>query len=319
MKVDRPFQQQRGSTMVAVFWLISILSLALFSVVALVDFETELAVSTTSGTRARHLAEMGIAVGANPVIERDDPLLRQVFEGGTEGFVCRIESEADKIDINFLLTNQDPDADDKGWLRELFFDWGMELEEAQDLADALVDWVDPGDTEELNGAESPYYESLGFLDRPFNRPFYSLKEMRFVRGFDRLEEVNPGWQDWFTVWTQSGLDVNEASAERIARVLRISVDDADIIPETVRGLDGILGTEDDQPFQSAEAAAGPSGAVFMPEQEFALNGHRITANSPTARLQSVGWSGDTKRQVTLIIRNREGNPTLLQRREQVVR
>ncbi|MFC0016891.1 type II secretion system protein GspK [Roseibacillus persicicus] len=311
-------QRNRGSTMVAVFWLLSILGIALFSVITLVKFESDLVASQTQGTRARHFAEMGIAVGANPVVQRDDPILRQVMEGGTEGFSCQIESEADKLDINLLLSNQDPVADDKGWLRELFFDWGMELEEAQALADALVDWVDAGDTEELNGAEAPYYESLGFLDRPFNRPFYSLDEMRFVRGMDVLERVNPNWQDWFTVWTQSGLDVNEASAEKLARVLNVSIDDADIIPETVRGPDGIRGTEDDQPFQGPEAAAGPQGAVYMTEEEFAQHGHRITANSPTTRLESTGWSGDVKRRVTLIIRNREGNPTLLERREEIV-
>ncbi|MBK1833903.1 general secretion pathway protein GspK [Roseibacillus ishigakijimensis] len=310
--------RQRGSTMVAVFWLMSILGIAVFSVITLVKFESDLVASQTQGTRARHLAEMGIAVGANPVVRRDDPILRQVFEGGGEGFSCQLASEADKIDINYLLSNQDPIADDKGWLRELFFDWGLELTDAQDLVDALVDWVDAGDTEELNGAEAPYYENLGFLDRPFNRPFYNLDEMKFVRGFDLLEAANPNWKDWFTIWTQSGLDVNEASADKIARVLNVSIDDADVIPETVRGADGILGTDDDQPFQSVEAAAGPGGAIFMTEEEFAQNGHRITVNSPTVRIESTGWSGDVKRRVTIVIRNREGNPTLLERREEIV-
>ena len=311
-------RQQRGSTMIAVFWLLSILGIALFSVITLVKFEADLVTSLTQGTRARHLAEMGIAVGANPVVQRDDPLLRRVMEGGTEGFSCKIESEADKIDINFLLLNQDPVADDKGWLRELFYEWGMELDDAQELADALVDWVDRGDTEELNGAEAPYYENLGYLDRPYNRPFYNLQEMRFVRGFNLLEQVNPNWADWFTVWTQSGLDVNEASAERLSQVLNVTLETAATIPETVRGPDGIRGTEDDQPFQSVDAAAGPQGAVFMSEEQFAQSGHRITANGTTTRLESTGWSGDVKRRVTLIIRNREGNPTLLERREEIV-
>jgi hypothetical protein len=318
MKLSSASFSKKGSTMVAVFWLMSILGVALFTVLTLVKFESDLVTSLTQGTRARHMAEMGVAVGANPVVQRDDPMLRQAMEGGTEGFSCKIESEADKLDINFLLTNEDPIADDKGWLRELFYDWGMELEDAQDLADALVDWVDRGDTEELNGAEAPYYENQGYLDRPFNRPFFNLQEMRFVRGMDLLERVNPNWQDWFTVWTQSGIDVNESSAEKIARVLNVSIDDADIIPETVRGPDGIRGTEDDQPFQSAQAAAGPQGAVFMTEEQFAQSGHRITANSPTTRLESTGWSGDVKRRVTLIIRNREGNPVLLERREEIV-
>ncbi len=304
--------------MVAVFWLLSVLGLALFSVITLVKFESDLVASQTQGTRARHLAEMGVAVGANPVVERDDPILRQVLDGGNEGFSCRIDSESDKIDLNFLLLNEDPVADDKGWLRDLFHDWGMDLVDAQELADALVDWVDAGDTEEFSGAEAPYYESLGFNNRPFNRPFYNLQEVRFVRGMDILERVNPNWKNWFTIWTQTGLDINEASTEKIARVLDVSFDDAAIIPETVRGPDGILGSEDDQPFDSVEAAAGPGGAIFMTEEQFQISGHRITTESSTVRIESTGWSGDVKRRVTLIIRNREGNPTLLQRREAIV-
>ena len=309
----------RGSTLVAVFWLISILGLALFAVIVLAKFETDLVSARTQGKRARHLAEMGIALGAHPQVQRDDPLLRRSMNGGLEGYECRIESESDKIDINFLLTNQDPVADDKGWLRELFFDWGMELEDAQSLVDALVDWVDQGDTEELSGAESPYYEAEGHLDRPFNRPFYNLAEMRFVRGFGGLEQVNPNWKDWFTVWTQSGIDVNEASASRLSEVLNVAVDEVATIPETVRGPDGVRGTQDDQPFQSVEAAVGPDGAVFMTEELFAQNGHRVSTNGETVRLVSTGWVGDTKRRVTLIIRNRESNPTLLDRKEEIVR
>jgi len=309
---------KRGSTLIAVFWLMSILGLALFSTVVLVKFESDLAASQSGGTRARHFAEMGIAIGANPVVERDDPLLRQEFEAGSAGFHCRIESEADKLDINLILTNQNELLDDKEWLREVFSDWGMELEDAQELVGALVDWVDDGELEELNGAEAPYYESRGFSDRPFNRPFYSLDEMRFVRGMDILEQVNPNWQDFFTVSTQTGVDVNEASAEVLSLVLDIPFEDGARVVETVLGADGIRGTEDDSPFQSAEEAFGPVGLIFMSEEEFALVGHRITANSPTVRLQSVGWSGDIKRRVTLIIRNREGNPSLLDRREEIV-
>lgn len=308
----------KGSTLIAVFWLMSILGLALFSTITLVKFESDLAASQTGGTRARHFAEMGIAVGANPVVQRDDPLLRQIFEGGTAGFDCEIGSEADKFDINLLLSNQDPNIDDKGFLRELFYDWGMELEDAQDLVDALIDWIDAGDLEELNGAEAPYYEERGYLDRPFNRPFYSLAEMRFVKGMNLLEQANPNWQDFFTVWTQTGLDVNDASAEMLSLALNIPFEDADLVVETVAGLDGIRGTEDDAPFQGPQAAFGPSGLVFMSEDEFYLVGHRITANSPTVRLRSTGWSGDVKRRITLIIRNREGNPTLLERREEIV-
>lgn len=309
----------KGSTLIAVFWILSILGLALFSVITLVSFESDLAASESEGGRATQFAEMGIAVAANPVVNRGDPILRQVFEGGNAGFDAEIEFEADKFDINFLLTQQDPILDDKGWLRELFHDWGLEVEEAQSLVDALIDWVDEGELEEVNGAEASYYEGRGFSNRPFNRPFYSLDEMRFVRGMDLLEQVNPNWKDFFTVWSQSGIDLNEASTESISLALDLTFDEADLIVETRNGPDGERGTDDDpEPFGSVEQVVGPEGLVFMSETKFALVGHRVAVNGTTFRLRSTGWSGDVKRRITLIIRNREASATLLERREQIV-
>lgn len=312
-------RSRAGSTLIAVFWILSILGVALFSVITLVKFESDFAASTSEGNRATQFAEMGIAVAANPIVSRGDPVLRQTFEGGNAGFVAMIESEADKFDINLLLSQQNPDIDDKGWLREIFHDWGMEIEDAQALVDALVDWIDEGDLEEINGAEVSYYEGLGFNNRPFNRPFYSLDEMRFVRGMDQLEQVNPSWKDFFTIWTQSGVDLNEASADRISLALNINFDEAELIVESRNGPDGERGTEDDpQPFASVEQVVGPGGIVPMDETELALSQHRVSVNGNTVRLRSTGWSGDIKRRITLIIRNREGSATLLKRREQIV-
>lgn len=312
---------KRGSTLIAVFWLLSILGLALFSTITLVNFESDLAATQSEGSRAGQFAEMGIAVAANPVVSRGDPLLRQIFEDGNAGFEAEIESEADKFDINLILAQQNPELDDKGWLREIFIDWGMDPRDAQALIDALVDWVDDGDLEELNGAERPYYEGRGFNNRPFNRPFYDLNEMRFVRGMDLLEQVNPNWRDFFTIWTQSGIDLNEASAEIMSLALNLNFDEANRIVELRNGPDGLRGTDDDPPpFGSVEEVIGPgpTALVFMTDTEFQLTQHRVSVNSATVRLQSLGWSGDIRRRITLILRNREGNATLLERREEIV-
>ena len=311
-------RRARGSTLLAVFWLTSILGVALFAVLTLIDFETDLVVTHTESKRAGHFAEMGIAIGAHSSVERDDPLLNFNAPDGAGGYRCRLFSESDRFDINALLLNQDVEQDDKGWLREVFYDWGMELDEAQELVDALVDWVDAGELEELNGAEAPYYEDLGFPDRPFNRPFYSLDEMEFVRGMDRLEALNPGWKDFFTIWTQGGVDINEASPQMIALALDIQPEEAEIVTQTVRVADGILGTQDDAPFNSVDEAFGPSGLAAVDELTFNLNSHRLTTDGTTTRIESTGWSGEAKRRVTLIIRNREGTPTLLERREEVI-
>ncbi len=95
------------------------------------------------------------------------------------------------------------------------------------------------------------YEALGYLNRPYNRPFYSLAEMRLVRGMEQLERVYPNWQDWFTVWSSGGLDVNEAEPELLARAAEVSIVDAEAVRDRVLGPDMERGTEDDMPFNSS--------------------------------------------------------------------
>ena len=201
--------------MIAVFWVMSILSLAVFTSVRLLYYEFDLVTAQSHGSRARQLAEMGLAVAANPVVEEGDPILSQRFENGGEGFDALIRTEGDRFNINVLLMpRSDTGEPDKPLLKDILELWNMDPDEAAEVIDALVDWVDANDFEELNGAEDGYYEDLGFLNRPYNRPFYRLDEMRLVRGWSQVERLNPNWKEWFTVWTGGGLDVNGPLPER---------------------------------------------------------------------------------------------------------
>ncbi|MEO1826674.1 MAG: hypothetical protein ABGZ31_13290, partial [Roseibacillus sp.] len=51
---------RRGSTMVAVFWLISVMALYIFTAIQLLDYEDRLVSGQVEGTRASQMAEMGI-------------------------------------------------------------------------------------------------------------------------------------------------------------------------------------------------------------------------------------------------------------------
>jgi general secretion pathway protein K len=301
--------------MIAVFWVMSILSLAVFTSVRLLYYEFDLVTAQSHGSRARQLAEMGLAVAANPVVEEGDPILSQRFENG-EGFDALIRTEGDRFNINVLLMpRSDTGEPDKPLLKDILELWNMDPDEAAEVIDALVDWVDANDFEELNGAEDGYYEDLGFLNRPYNRPFYSLDEMRLVRGWSQVERLNPNWKEWFTVWTGGGLDVNDARPDLLAMALKVSESETELIGEHVRGPDGIRYTEDDLPFQSPQEALDFLG---MPDIQVAEVLPRLTANDQTSRLESIGRSGDIKRRITLILRNRTGRPAILERREEVV-
>lgn len=308
--ISRTSPQPRGAALLAVIWLVAILGLACMTALRVISFDSEVASSKIHGSRARQLAEMGIAVASNPAVKRSDPLLSYTDPETGESFQAHILTEGGRFNINSILMK-----DDKALLRSIFTDWGLELEQAQEICDALGDWIDSDDNVALNGAEAPEYEKLGRINQPFNRPFYDISEVRLVRGMDLVEAVRPDWREWFTVWSGGGLDVNEADAELIAAAAECRVDEADIIPETVRGPDGIRDTEDDLPFQNAAAALDLLHVDANGRPDIA---GRFSANDPTTRIESLGTAGDAKRKILLILRNRTGKPAILERTEEII-
>ena len=188
MRTYQHIQSKRkasGSALIAVFWIMAILALAVFSAVRVVYHDAEVASAQVNGFEALQAAERGIAVAINPSIERGDPLLDWADEERNIRYRARITSEATRFNINVIVLRKD-----KQLLTDIFTDWGMELFDAQALVDNLTDWVDAGDLVELNGAEVDWYEDQGRPNHPFNRPFYSLDEMRLVKDMQMLEEVN---------------------------------------------------------------------------------------------------------------------------------
>jgi general secretion pathway protein K len=296
----------------AVLWLIAILSMACMASLRVISFDMEITSAKVHGSRARQLAEMGIAVGCNPAVKRSDPLLHRMDEATGEGFEVKVMSEGGRFNINHIILSED-----KALLRTIFIDWGLELDTAQEIADALSDWVDEDDDVALNGAEKAYYEKEGRINQPFNRAFYDINEVSLVRGMDLIEAVRPDWRNWFTVFSADGLDVNEASAELIAAAAEISVDQADIIPEKVRGTDGVRGTTDDLPFDNADQALGLAGVDLKgrPDIKKRFN----DKGDSTTRIESLGQAEGAKRKITVIVGNRSNQrPPLIERIEEII-
>lgn len=303
-------QHASGAALMAVLWLIAILSMACLATLRVITFDLELVSAKVHGSRARQVAEMGIAIGCNPVVKRTDPILQQMNDETGEGFEVKINSEGGRFNINAILLQND-----KELLKSMFINWGLELEDAQEITDALIDWIDPGDDEQLNGAEKKYYEAEGRINQPFNRPFYDIAEVSLVRGMELVEAVRPDWRDWFTIWSGGPLDLNEASAELIAAAAEISVEQADIIPETVRGTDNLRDTEDDVPFYDLVVPLGLLGIDSAAAGKIAK---RFTVNDTTTRIESIGYAEGAKRKISIIVRNRTGTPALLERTEEII-
>lgn len=309
MILSRTHSQPRGAALMAVLWLIAILAMACMATLRVISFDMEIASAKIHGSRARQAAEMGIAIGSNRAIKRSDPLLhRQGSEG--ERYDATVISEDGRFSINSLVQN------DKPLLLSIFVGWGLQPDDASEVIDALSDWIDADDNESLNGAEIKYYEAEGRINQPFNRPFYHLDEARLVRGMDQIEALRPDWRNWFSVWSSGKLDLNEASAELIAAAAEVPVEQAQIIPQTVRGEDDQRDTLDDLPFSDPLAAIALLG---VDPQRPDINS-RFTANfaDGTTRIESIGSAEGAKYKITVILKNRANEPVLLERTEEII-
>jgi len=311
-------RREGGSALIAVFWLMAILSLAVISTVYVVNSDIDIIVSERQAFRAIQLAEAGVAFAANPAVKEFDPLLHQSFDVGKgEGFDVRRRSEGGWLNINRLVMA----GGDHLLLEELFVRWGMEKEDAVDVVRALMDWADADDVNQFDGfddgAENEFYTELGFENYPFNRPFYDLDEVLLVRGMNVVASYQPNWRSYFTIWSEGQLDINEAPAELIAAAAGTDIDLVKDLIAMRDGPDGIPDTEDDEPFQSVEDALafvrGDSAA-----EDPALVRNRFTTRSNTVRIESTGWVGDYRRRLVLVVRNLESRPVILSREEEPV-
>ena len=302
--------QKRGSALVAVFWIMAVLSLAVFAAVRVVYYDSDLASSQLHGFEALQVAERGIAVAVNPAVEELDPILNWQDDELDISYRAQILSEAARFNINVILARKDKDL-----LAGIFVDWGMELLAAQTLVDNLTDWTDAGDLAELNGAEADWYEERGRLNHPFNRPFYNLDEMSLVKGMEELQSLQPNWKSWFTVWSNGRLDVNEAEPELISAAAEVSIDDANDLVDQVLGPDRERNTEDDAPFTDLAAAMEVLGVSEFQQQ---IVNPRLTVEDDTTRIVSDGRAGTVKRRITLILRSRTGQLAILDRKEEII-
>ncbi len=308
--------------LIAVFWLIAALSLALFSTLFIVHADMEVVAAERASFRAMQLAETGVAVAANGVIEEFDPILTQnpVTDPGlleyfdfddNEGFLVKIRSEAGWLNVNHALLRGDRDL-----IERLFNTWGLELSEAQEVVSALVDWVDADDitTAAPDGAEADWYEDNGFGDGnyPFNRAFYDVEEMKFVRGMDLVAAYKPDWRRYFTVRSEGPLDVNEAPAALIAVAAETEIEWVEDFIFQRDGEDGIKDTEDDLPFGSVEEVLTQ---IQSPPDRRGIVSARFTTRGGTVRIESTGIYGDYRRKLMVVVRNRNSRPVLLSREE----
>ncbi len=276
--------QEAGSSLLAVFWLLAILSFVVFTGLSSVVNQVDRQSVQNQAFRAEQLIERGLAIAAHSGVEPGSPLL--LFEPEpTESLTVVLESEAARFNLNALLRRED-----RQQLQQLFAAWGLGLAESEGLIDRLLDWIDTDDLTRANGAEQEEYLEAGLAGLPFDRPFQSLDEVAQVLGMAELETLMPDWRDWLTLWSSTGkLDLNAAAPMLIQVACNCSLVSAESFVQTRNGSDGLPQTLDDVRFQTVDEALSFLGDTGLTPEQIAA---RLTVTDPVKRVAIVAMVGD---------------------------
>jgi type II secretory pathway component PulK len=239
-------RSRKAVVLLAVLLVVAILSLAAYQYCDFITAEYRAADSSRRSAQARDLADSGIhyaaallsnpdsmtnllnnnpfdntqAFQAQPVGAGDQhaqglfsvvaPLWPDDAVSGTQSYRYGVIDESGKINLNALLQ-----LDSSG---QKAHDLLMLLPNmTEDIANAILDWLDPDDDPRVNGAENTYYQGLTPPYYCKNGPLDSLEELLLVKGVtpqllygddvnrtgfhDDGSAADRGWSAYLTVYT----------------------------------------------------------------------------------------------------------------------
>lgn len=201
-------RSERGLALVVVLWGIAALSLIAAAMLAASVSATHIAHNSWAQIEAQTEADSAVQgailslfdpTGGLPIDGRE-----RLSQSGATRIVVTVQDEAGRIDIN---------AAGHDLLRDYFKSAGVD--EADTLADRVIDWRSPKGTQSLNGASADDYERAGLPYRPRGAPFQSLDELNLVLGMTPqiFARVAPG----LTVYShRRAFDLRTAPAQVLA-------------------------------------------------------------------------------------------------------
>lgn len=267
---------------------------------------------TISGNGHRVLeAEAMACSGAEIAFHRDvkpgSPLLKGGLGPG-QSFEARITGEGGRMNLNWLVV---PPANPPRLelLRKYLEIKGVDLNERDHMIDCLIDWVDPDNLVQLNGAE----DDQGY--KAANRLLMSLEELKRVRGWEEFTS-RPDWDADFTLAPGTGLiDPNWASRDVLLSLPGLDEIRVDQFLSIRRGPDGIEGNQDDVRFEQGNPQGNQQGtlqiALGLGPEQFNQLGGLIGMSDTVLRVTSIGKSGAVTRTVRMVINKQGGSIRLL--------
>jgi general secretion pathway protein K len=261
----RARRRQRGIALVAVLWIVVLLSIAAASMLHAGRTDARLARNLAEQAEAAALADAGVNRAILALLD-SRPERRWRVDGTPVGmpFAGRmlhvaIQDERGRIDLNTA-----PDELLAGLLRNV---GGLPQDAADALVDRIADWRDPDDLRRLNGAEAADCRQAGLAYGPRNAPFQSVDELLLVLGVtpDLFRRIRPA----ITVHARTAsIDPLVAPRQALAALPGISADRIDTLLRERAGNRAGRGT------------AGGAGVIGATDAMLAGRAFSITVEAP---------------------------------------
>jgi general secretion pathway protein K len=184
--------------------------------------------------------------------------------------------------------------------------------EAENMLEAVVDWLDPdNDQTGSGGAEANYYQGMPQPYLPPNGLFRSVDELRMIRGFNERPELFMLLEPYITVLPKAGvgLSINDLPVEKPYGLpginnLRLAVNSKNILePMTEQQAQTIMLSRPETGFAS-EAEIGEAWRKGMSD-ELDVSGYKV--KTEFFWLESTIQIGEQRRQMrSLMVRNESG-------------
>jgi type II secretory pathway component PulK len=209
---NRKSEIRRAFVLLAVLLVVSLLALAAYQYAEMMAAEYKAANSIVRAGQARAAAASGVYYAAALVSDKDsytgalgsNPYDNAgIFQGITLGVgetprsqaqfsviapLSPDESPADASSFRYGVTDESAKINPNALMQvdptgNVLHDALMKLPNmTEDVADAIVDWIDPDDEPRANGAENSYYMGLSPGYRCKNGPLDTVEELLYVRG-----------------------------------------------------------------------------------------------------------------------------------------
>lgn len=295
---------RRGSALLMVFWAVVVMSVCVLGLARYLYSNLDETIALKKDSRVQQLAESGIAVALNPLVSRGDSVLRQsIGPGGS--FEVRLRSEGGRLNINTVIQGGEWSV-----LGTLLGEWGMEGSDVDNLLAAFKKRAYPGQA----AGDAAAATAVAGTQPPVQNAnlFQSVDEMLAVPGMNTVAELKPDWRDYFTVWSDGPLDVNDAPADLIAAVSGVGMGRAEQLVRARLGPDGKPDTDDDLVFTDLEQVRVQLG---MSQEQFSTIQGQLSVQDSAARIESTGILGTTRRTIKAVVRRSVSPPVFFQWQE----